>query len=234
MNQKEQREIISAYIQNTEYATHAYFAGGCVRDWILNISQGSDIDICVELPEGGIGLAKLLQPKFPDSQIIYHPLYGTAKLKTANLNLEFVATRKEQYQSGSRYPCISFGTLKDDVLRRDFTINALLQHIYTGKVFDLSGKGLTDLHQGLIRCIGEPVTRFQEDPLRLLRAMRFALKFGFKVEPATRAAMQSEGGAISRLSKATISQEISKLKEIPISDVSALLDSLGWDKRYFY
>ncbi|HPH94203.1 MAG TPA: CCA tRNA nucleotidyltransferase, partial [Candidatus Cloacimonas sp.] len=126
MNLNELRLFLWELIQNSEFADKSYFAGGCVRDFILNpyATIKSDVDICVELPEGGIALAQYLQNRLQPSELVIHKSFGTASLHYKNLQLEFVATRKEQYFAGNRYPKVEFGTLTDDVLRRDFTINA--------------------------------------------------------------------------------------------------------------
>ena len=227
---EELSHILAKSIEGSSFEGKTYFVGGCVRDWVLNATLDivADVDLCVESAKGGIALAQYLQPQLTDSKLSTNPQFGTAKLAWRKLILEFVATRKEIYTQGSRFPKVFPGTLLDDVLRRDFTINALLLNVSTGELSDLCGKGLSDLHQGIIRCIGEPQRRFKEDPLRLLRAVRFALCLGYRIEPETFRAMQNERTAISRLSATQISKETAKLKHLPHAEVAAMLKTLGW------
>ena len=238
MKLPEQRRQLKPLLQDSIFAETCYFAGGCVRDYLLQEQLGRplphtlpyDIDISVELPNGGIRLAEYLSPHFPTAILSTYPGFGTAKLQMQDYTLEFVGTRKEQYSNQSRYPQISFGTLQDDVLRRDFSINALLMSINSGEILDICGSGLSDLHEGLIRCVGEPLDKFREDPLRMLRAFRFALRFGFRYQESTLQAMKSETLLLNTLSHRAIDSELSKL--LPFVDrerIRTELASLGWE-----
>lgn len=242
MNLETLRLRLKPMLIGTEFCGKVYFAGGCVRDWILEVERfgsreversggfAADVDISVELPKGGIRLAEYLCPKLEGEDYCSYPAFGTAKFCTGGIAYEFVATRKEVYTRESRYPKVFPGSLADDVLRRDFTINALLMDAKTGEILDFSRKGLSDLQQGIIRCVGEPVHKFNEDPLRLLRALRFALRFGFRIEPVTAAAMMSESSLISRLSAHSIEAELQKmlLHNAP-ETLQQEFDKLGWN-----
>lgn len=230
---QELRYTMAKYITGTDFAGITFFAGGCVRDWLLDpaASLSDDIDICVELPKGGIRLAKHLLPSMQGSGYQSYPEFGTAKFRIPGLNLDFVATRREKYKKGSRHPQVYFGSRWDDVLRRDFSINALLMDIVSGEVFDLCEQGKADIAEGIIRSLGEPKQKFQEDPIRLLRALRFSLRFGFSIESRTYHAMQSEGRAISQLSAKCISAEVQKLLHYcPQETVQQELEKLGWHR----
>jgi poly(A) polymerase len=232
---------IKPMLIGTEFCGKVYFAGGCVRDWELEVEKSggrevegfgvfaADVDISVDLPNGGIRLAEYLCPKLEGEDYCSYPAYGTAKFSAGGTTLEFVATRKEVYKLGNRYPKVFPGTLADDVLRRDFTINALLMNAKTGEILDLCSMGLSDLQQGTIRCVGEPFHKFNEDPLRLLRALRFALRFGFRIEPGTYNAMKSEDGLISQLSARSIEAELQKmLQYCAPQTVQQEIYKLGW------
>ncbi|PKN72372.1 MAG: polya polymerase [Candidatus Cloacimonetes bacterium HGW-Cloacimonetes-3] len=243
MNLDDIRYQLAGLIQNTAFDGRAYFAGGCVRDYVMRQTSGSttqdksiqDIDITVEMENGGVLLAEYLLPHLQATDCQTYPEFGTAKLSFSDGYMEFVATRKEHYRRNSRYPSVSAGTLVDDVLRRDFTINTLLMDIKTGELLDLTGMGFGDLNSGIIRCVGEPVKKFREDPLRLLRALRFALRFGFEIEEGTYTAMQSEANALDRLSQTCIKQELSKIAvNTPSRDLLAALRILNWNSQKLY
>lgn len=238
MKLPELRKHLTPLLQDSVFADTCYFAGGCVRDYLLQDQLGKaiphafpyDMDITVELQNGGIRMAEYLLPHFPNAVLSTHPGFGTAKLQMQDFCLEFVGTRKELYSKQSRYPQISFGTLQDDVLRRDFSINTLLMNIISGEMLDICGKGLSDLREGLIRCVGEPVDKFREDPLRMLRALRFALRFGFSYEEQTLQAMKSEAKLLNTLSPKAIESELSKL--LPFANRERIWTELtlfGWE-----
>lgn len=232
MNLPELRLNLFELIKESEFAAKSYFAGGCVRDFLLspNVAINSDVDICVELRGGGIALAHYLQNLLPASKLVIHKRFGTASLNFNNFQLDFVATRKEQYVVGNRYPQIQFGTIWDDVLRRDFTINALLMSIATGEILDLCGKGLCDLKNGLIRTVQNPDKCFTEDPLRMLRAVQFALRFNFNIEENTLQALQTNANALRILSKSSIHKELNKIPDAKKDKAKQLINSLGWEK----
>ncbi len=224
----ELRELLIDQLRGSIYEVNTYFAGGCVRDWLLDgQSELKEADLCVNLVGGGISLAEMLCAKLKGNDLKVHPEFGTASFSYHGLRLEFVATRKEIYHKGSRFPQVSFGNLKDDVLRRDFTINSLLLQISTAKLIDLTGLGMADLQARLIRCIGNPKHKFREDPLRLLRALRFAVRFNFSLEPATLEAWQSEAKGIEKLSPRAIDIELNKLDSVQRQVFLQKLQELG-------
>lgn len=160
-----------------------------------------------------------------------HPEYGTASLKLKGLTLEFAATRKEQYRRNSRYPLVSFGSLQDDVLRRDFTINSLLMPISPGAIVDLTGMGISDLNKGIIRSLGDAELKFREDPLRMLRALRFALRLGFQIEPHTLQALASQASQLRHLSKKQIRLELEKMEDAATEEmIMQWFEKLGWNQ----
>ncbi len=125
--------------------------------------------------------------------------------------IEITTFRTERYLDGTRRPEVAFGTtLEEDLARRDFTINAMARDLLTGELHDPFG-GVADLHRRLIRAVGDPNERFREDPLRLLRAVRLAAQLGFEIEPETRKAIAANAGALERISRERIADELNKL-----------------------
>lgn len=194
-----------------ELKLDTYTVGGFVRDQLLG-RESKDIDIvCVG---DGILLAKtvaeLLDHK-PKVSIFKN--YGTAMLKSGEWEIEFVGARKESYQRNSRKPEVEAGTLEDDQKRRDFTINALaisLNQADYGKMID-PFDGIDDLENQIIRTPLDPAITYSDDPLRMLRAIRFATQLDFKIEEESLKAIQSERERISIISGERIKDELNKI-----------------------
>ncbi len=190
---------IAAVIEGTEFAGNTYIAGGYVRDLVLG-NEKSDLDIAVALPEGGIKLAEFLHEKGLASKPVVFQQFGTALVEINEQKIEFVMTRNESYRRGNRKPLTSPGTLLEDIIRRDFTINSLVMNIITGEILDLTGKGLTDIKEGVIRATSDPDFIFHDDPLRILRAVRFANRLQFQIEEVTSAAMKKDSYELNCIS----------------------------------
>jgi putative nucleotidyltransferase with HDIG domain len=180
--------------------------GGYVRDRLLGgdrETQIHEVDILVE-GQGAIELATAVSTVLQLHPPVIFERFGTAHLDIdAGHALEFVSSRVERYDRASRKPDVSPGTLKDDVMRRDFTINTLLME-WDGTVLDLTGRGLDDLNARRIVTPLEPQTTFDEDPLRMLRAIRFATVLEFRLDPSVEAAIRDHSG---RLQPPTVSME---------------------------
>ncbi len=222
---------INEAIINTEFTNKTYLVGGFCRDMVMGISS-KDIDIVVELIDGGIKLAKFLQDKLnlPHAPVIFER-FGTAQLMIEDHEVEFVMTRKESYNGEDRNPDVVFGTIYDDVKRRDFSVNSLLLNISTGEMIDLAG-GINDIKAGIIRTISNPDIIFNDDPLRIMRAIRFATRFGFKIEDETFNAIKRFIPSLSKISKERIRDEFVKILESDnvVIGIEMLLDSgiLTW------
>jgi putative nucleotidyltransferase with HDIG domain len=195
-----------------ELGVPAYVVGGFVRDVLLKRSHSKDIDIvCVG---SGIALAEAVAQKSPQaSQVQVFKSFGTAMVQVADTTLEFVGARKESYRSDSRKPIVEDGTLEDDQLRRDFTINAMaisLNEGDFGTLIDPFG-GVKHLQQRIIKTPLAPDITFSDDPLRMMRAIRFASQLQFDIHPDTFDAIVSNKKRIGIVSMERIVDEMNKI-----------------------
>ena len=195
----------------TELGLEAYVIGGYVRDLILN-RPNKDIDVvCLG---SGIGLAERVASKLGDHVYVnYFKNFGTAQIKLNDLEVEFVGARKESYSPDSRKPAVENGTLEDDQNRRDFTINALgisLNKKDFGQLID-PFDGIEDIQKKIIRTPLDPEITFSDDPLRMMRAIRFATQLGFDIEGSTFDAISAMKDRISIVSQERITDELNKI-----------------------
>ena len=197
-----------------EIGLKSYIVGGFVRDLLIKKLDIKDIDIVVV--GSGIELAKKVKNKLnKSSKIQIYKSYGTAMLKSKNLTLEFVGARKESYSIKSRNPEISFGTLNEDLERRDFTINSMaisLNRENYGALID-PFKGIVDLKNQIIKTPLDPIKTFSDDPLRMLRALRFCSQLNFKIEPNSLRAITQNSERISIITNERIVIELNKILE---------------------
>jgi len=193
-----------------EMGVHAFVIGGWVRDLLLG-RPSKDIDIVCA--GSGIDLAERVAQKMGGLQVTVFRNFGTAQLRFEDYDIEFVGARRESYRSESRKPIVEDGSLEDDQNRRDFTINALAvslnKHDY-GKLID-PFKGVDDLHAGIIRTPLDPGITYSDDPLRMMRAIRFASQLRFTIEPDSLAAIGQYKERIRIISKERISDELNKI-----------------------
>lgn len=195
----------------------AYVIGGYVRDIFLN-RPSKDIDIVVL--GNGIDFAELAGAAMK-SKVSLFKNFGTAMLKYKDVELEFVGARKESYRADSRKPIVENGTIKDDQLRRDFTINALaisLNKENFGQLID-PFNGVEDLNQQLIRTPLGPEITFSDDPLRMMRAIRFATQLNFNIDEQALAAIAQQKERISIVSKERITDELNKIILSPVPSI---------------
>jgi poly(A) polymerase len=190
----------------------AYVIGGFVRDYLLYGEAKNDIDIVAI--GSGIQLANSVKMLLEDDcSLTVYKNFGTAAIKYQNLEIEFVGARKESYRADSRKPIVEDGTLEDDQNRRDFTINALaiaLNKANQGLLLDPFG-GVEDLDKKLIKTPLSPKETFSDDPLRMMRAIRFASQLRFDIDPDTFTAIQEMKHRLSIVSQERITSELNKI-----------------------
>ena len=195
-----------------ELSVDAYVIGGFVRDHILDRGEHKDIDIVAI--GSGIELAKKVAEKLPKKiKVQVFKNFGTAMLRFDDLEIEFVGARKESYRKDSRKPIVEDGTLEDDQNRRDFTINAMaikLNKAGFGELLD-PFNGLHDLNDGIIRTPLEPGETYSDDPLRMMRAIRFATQLKFRIEKISLDAIAKNKDRIKIISKERIVDELNKI-----------------------
>lgn len=209
---KEIFRIVSSVAE--EKGVRAFVIGGYVRDCFLG-RECNDIDVVVE--GSGIDFAREVGER-TRKHVSYFKNFGTAMLHYQGDEIEFVGARKESYRRESRKPIVENGTLEDDQLRRDFTINAMafsLRKEDFGALVDPFG-GIKDLASGLIRTPLDPDTTYSDDPLRMLRAVRFATKLStrehqFTIVPESMDSMRRMAGRLSILSKERVAEELNKM-----------------------
>ncbi|MBO7610616.1 MAG: HD domain-containing protein [Elusimicrobia bacterium] len=189
-----------------------YAVGGFVRDIILN-REPNDLDIMVEGENAGIEFSKLVAYKLNIHPPVTFEKFATSKLLIENKEIEFIMPRKEYYDKNSRNPQTEIGTLEQDALRRDFTVNALFLRLNDFELLDLTKNGLNDIQNKTIRVTDESASDiiFEQDPLRILRAVRQSFQLNFTIEPKTYQSMKNKVGRITIVSGERIAEEINKM-----------------------
>jgi len=203
---------IVARVADREHV-EAYVIGGFVRDHIMGrLHPEKDIDIVV-IGDGPAMARAVAREISRDIKVTVFRTFGTAMFRYQNIDIEFVGARKESYSEDSRKPSVIPGTLADDQNRRDFTINALaisLNSDNPGEVLDPFG-GIEDIRNGIIRTPLDPDTTFSDDPLRMMRAIRFAAQLGFRISDETLDSVSRNAGRINIVSAERISVELNKI-----------------------
>ncbi len=213
-----------------ELGLETYVVGGFVRDHLLDRKKAqTDLDFVTV--GSGIALAKAVQKRLPNNpKLSIFKTYGTAMIKFEGIDLEFVGARKESYTEDSRNPQVEEGSLQDDQNRRDFTINAMavsLNEANYGTLID-PFNGLSDLKKKLIRTPLDPVITYSDDPLRMLRAIRFATQLDFSIEATSLEAIFQERERMKIITKERIVEELHKIMATAIpSKGFLLLDKVG-------
>ncbi len=201
--------------EGTKWDGHLYAVGGCVRDEILG-APIHDVDIAVDIPNGGVNFAMWLMHRM---YLVEMPTlfrkFGTAKLRLRKFpdeEIEVVQTRAEKYtDKTSRCPEVVSGSIEEDCFRRDFTVNTLYRNIKTGEILDMTGCGIHDIKEGIIRTPLDPYETFDDDPVRILRCLRFAARFGWKIDEATMKALKESVERLAIVSRERWSAEFRKM-----------------------
>ena len=220
-------EKLKNAIKLTHFDGYVYIVGGDVRDALLGM-EVKDLDIVVEEKGGGIMVANLLAARercyvIGSNPVIYET-YGTAKVRLfkdpelKDFDFAFVQTRKEQYHKESRNPDTCYGTIEEDAKRRDLTINSLYYNITDGKIYDYN-QGIDDLVNQVIRTPSDPDIVFSDDPLRIIRCIRFSTQLGWGIDKTTWLGMIKNAHRISIVSQERITDEISKIITSPNASI---------------
>lgn len=200
-----------------------YAVGGYVRDLMLQ-RESKDVDFVAVGQGSGIAIARQVASMLGrGAHVSVFKTYGTAQVRFRELELEFVGARKESYRSDSRNPIVEEGTLDDDISRRDFTINAMAISVNAdsfGELIDRFG-GVDDLENRIIRTPLDPDITFSDDPLRMMRAVRFATQLNFEIFPETFEAIRRNASRINIITRERIATELEKIMRSP-------QPSIGW------
>lgn len=202
-------KIISKVAQENNQTV--YIVGGYVRDLLMQRKAPTDIDFVTE--QSGIELAKAVGKELGDLKVSVFKTYGTAMIKYQDLDLEFVGARKESYNEDSRKPAVETGTLEDDQKRRDFTVNALAISLNAENFGELIDpfNGREDMQNKILRTPLEPAQTYSDDPLRMMRAIRFASVLHFNIEKNSLEAIKQEAERIKIVSMERIMVEFNKI-----------------------
>ncbi|WP_420456239.1 CCA tRNA nucleotidyltransferase [Rubrivirga sp.] len=209
----------------------AYAVGGAVRDALLG-RPTTDLDVVAVGPGSGIALAEAVAQALGVKAPAVYPAFGTAAVtipskrlealtgepQVGRLVIEFVGARTESYRADSRKPIVEDGTLDQDLARRDFTVNALAASLSAATFGEIVDRfdGLDDLDRGVLRTPLDPAVTFADDPLRMVRAARFAAQLGFEVDPEAVEAMTAAADRIEIVSAERVTDELSKLLAAPV------------------
>ncbi len=214
-------QVIRGAIAGTEWENQVFIAGGYVRDKILG-RQSKDVDLVITREEGGIEFARWITKRFKCHTLgnpVIFPRFGTAKfhirgfvgdVNLGDIQIEAVMPRTETYTTGSRKPEVGFTSLEEDAKRRDFTINSLFENVSTGEILDYTG-GLADIRRGILRTAMDPTVIFLDDPLRMLRAIRFSVRLDYPVEPELMMSIHDNRQQLANISVERIQEEFSKM-----------------------
>lgn len=196
--------------EGTPFDRQLWLVGGAVRDSLLGGAEDHDFDIVLE----GDALAvarKLWEKGVSEIPPVTYPRFGTALVRVGGANVEFVTARRESYDPDSRKPEVEPATLLEDAMRRDFTVNTLIQNLHTGELRDPLGRGVADLESKVLRTPLDPEKTFFDDPLRMLRAVRFRWKLGFQPAPGLYDAIRREAERLKVVSAERIRDEFVKI-----------------------
>ncbi|WP_417238860.1 CCA tRNA nucleotidyltransferase [Bizionia sp.] len=207
-----------------ELQVDCYVIGGFVRDFLLKRGNPKDIDIVAI--GSGIELARQVAKNLPNKpKVQVFKTYGTAMLRFEDIEIEFVGARKESYHEDSRNPVVENGTLEDDQNRRDFTINALALSLNKSNFGDLLDpfQGVLDLENKIIRTPLNPDITYSDDPLRMMRAIRFATQLHFTIKPESLQAISKNNSRLEIITNERIVVELNKILESPKPSIGFLL-----------
>lgn len=195
--------------RGTDWEDKLFLVGGAVRDELLGLPRANDFDIVLQ--GDAAALARFLHEQGQASTPVTYPRFGTAMVRVGDATIEIVTARKESYVEDSRKPSVTPTTLEDDVKRRDFTINTLMRSIHGGPIVDLLGTGIEDLENRILRTPLDPIETFSDDPLRMVRAIRFRSQFSLSPAPGLFDAIRSSVERLRIVSYERIRDEFEKM-----------------------
>ena len=216
-----------------EQGMEVYVVGGYVRDLLLG--QG-DKDLDILVLGDGVAFARFVAERLGAGPVVVFEQFGTAMVPTDQGKIEFVGARREDYSPGSRKPVVHAGTLADDLRRRDFTLNAMAVSLSGGRFGEFLDPlgGERDLRDGTLRTPLDPSRTFDDDPLRIMRAIRFASQFGFQIDPPALDAIHAMGERLAIVSQERITDELLKILQSPKPSVGfQLMYATGVLRRVF-
>ena len=208
-------DYLKDIIKGTEFDNHCFVVGGAVRDIVMK-NGIKDVDLVLDIKDGGICFAEWMETNgYTKGSVVTYPTYGTAMFKLKefeDIEIECVQTRKEQYKDkNSRNPETEFGTIYEDAMRRDLTMNSLYLNIMTNEIIDPTGMGLKDIKEQTIRVTSDPNIVFFDDALRLLRVCRFACKYDWQIDIETYVGMIKNAYRLETITKERIADELNKI-----------------------
>ena len=232
--------IINVINMHEQFKNHVYIVGGYVRDFVMNI-EPKDLDLVIDIPKGNIAFANAIKNTYPN--ITTNPIklgaYPIRQIQFTDVNetIEIADTMTETFPDKfSRQRDVIFASIEKDIERRDFTINSLLFDLTSNKIVDLAN-GINDIKHKIIRCNSNvnPEEIFSADPLRILRGIRFSVKYGFNIEEKTFNAMKNVGERVNILSNERIYSELKNICKIKkgLKNAIILMDKLDILKYIF-
>jgi len=240
-------DFIKQEIRGSEWENIVYAVGGYPRD-VLMKKEPKDLDLMVDKKEGGIEFSIWLTKKLgiykTNSNPIIYKKFGTAKFNLrginykgvdlSNFDIEAVMPRSEKYVSGSRKPEVQFTNLKNDADRRDLTINSLFQKLSNDEVYDLTGMGLNDIKNKIIRTPLDPNIIFKDDPLRMLRLIRFSVKYNFNIPLFMIKSLKKNASMLKTISSERIRDELDKMLVTSFPDKAVRLLQITNLSKYVF
>jgi len=218
-------DFLKKMVQAGPFRGKVYLAGGAVRDMVMGKTP-KDLDVVVtdHGEKGGMAFATWLAQQMGNykagSNPVLFPTFGTAKVVLTGqhngvdldgFDVEAVFARKEVYTPGSRKPQVSPGTIEDDAYRRDFSVNSMMMDLTTGQILDITGRGKSDIKAGVIRTTSNPDEIFGQDALRMFRAIRFATKYNWQIDPATIEGIKKNLDNLGNTSRERVRDELDKI-----------------------
>lgn len=216
---KEKYDEICNYLKDviagTQWEGKVYTVGGCLRDALMG-HDIHDVDLAVAVPDGGVRFPIWLEKEgLTLNPPTLYRRFSSSRLKLKAFpeeEIEVVQTRREQYtDANSRNPEVCFGSIEDDCLRRDLTINSLYQNVSTGELLDITGRGISDIRHHRIRTPMKPNETYSDDPIRILRTLRFAVRYGWEIPDDLMRAMKANASRMKIVRRPRISTEFDKI-----------------------